>query len=54
MRRSLLGQYDPGRELEDLLMAKLVSSADRPKLERHDVSRVLLRASSASGSVLVW
>jgi hypothetical protein len=27
----LLSQYDPGRELEDLLIAKLVSTADRPK-----------------------
>ena len=44
MRRSLLGQYDPGRELEDLLMAKLVSSADRPKLERHDVSRGIIKS----------
>ena len=35
----LLGQYDPGRELEDLLMAKLVSTAYRRKIERHDVSR---------------
>jgi DNA-binding transcriptional LysR family regulator len=40
----LLGQYDPGRELEDLLMAKLVSPADRPKLERHDVSRGIIKS----------
>lgn len=35
----LLSQYDPGRELEDLLISKLVSPSDRPKIERHDVSR---------------
>ena len=39
----LLSQYDPGRELEDLLMAKLVSTADRPKIERHDVSRGIIK-----------
>lgn len=40
----LLSQYDPGRELEDLLMAKLVSPADRPKLARHDVSRGIIKS----------
>lgn len=40
----LLSQYDPGRELEDLLMAKLVSPADRPKIERHDVSRGIIKS----------
>ncbi len=30
----LLSQYDPGRELEDLLMSKLVSPEDRPKIAR--------------------
>jgi DNA-binding transcriptional LysR family regulator len=39
----LLSQYDPGRELEDLLLAKLVSPADRPKIERHDVSRGIIK-----------
>src|SRR5260370_2218127 len=33
----LLSQHDPGRELEDFLISKLVSPADRPKIERHDV-----------------
>ncbi|MFX9081460.1 LysR substrate-binding domain-containing protein, partial [Acinetobacter baumannii] len=33
----LLSHYDPGRELEDLLNAKLVSPGDRPRIERHDV-----------------
>jgi hypothetical protein len=39
----LLSQYDPGRELEDLLLAKLVSPVDRPKIERHDVSRGIIK-----------
>jgi DNA-binding transcriptional LysR family regulator len=39
----LLSHYDPGRELEDLLMAKLVSTTDRPKIERHDVSRGIIK-----------
>ena len=39
----LLSHYDPGRELEDLLLAKLISTADRPKIERHDVSRGIIK-----------
>lgn len=35
----LLSHYDPGRELEDLLNAKLISPDNRPRIERHDVSR---------------
>src|SRR5665213_134268 len=38
----LLSQFDPGRELEDLLMSKLVSPEDRPKIARHDVSLSLI------------
>ena len=38
----LLSQYDPGRELEDLLMSKLVSPEDRPKIARPDVSRGII------------
>jgi DNA-binding transcriptional LysR family regulator len=34
----LVSQYDPGRELEDLLISKLVLPDDRPKLKRHDIS----------------
>jgi DNA-binding transcriptional LysR family regulator len=45
----LLSQYDPGRELEDLLMAKLSSTADRPKIERHDVSRGIIKTLIAIG-----
>jgi DNA-binding transcriptional LysR family regulator len=39
----LLSQYDPGRELEALLMSKLVSPEGRPKIERHDVSRGIIK-----------
>ena len=35
----LLSQCDQGREFEDILISKLVSSEDRPRIERHDVSR---------------
>ncbi len=40
----LLSQYDPGRELEDLLTSKLVSPDDRPKLKHHDISRDIIKS----------
>jgi hypothetical protein len=49
----LLSQYDPGRELEDLLNAKLISPGNRPRIERHDVSRGAIKAWSAWGSASV-
>ena len=39
----LLSQYDPGRELEDLLIAKLTSKGERPRIERRDVSRGVIK-----------
>jgi DNA-binding transcriptional LysR family regulator len=45
----LLSQYDPGRELEDLLISKLVSPEDRPKIARHDVSRGIIKSLVAAG-----
>jgi DNA-binding transcriptional LysR family regulator len=45
----LLSQYDPGRELEDLLISKLVLPEDRPKIERHDVSRGIIRSLISMG-----
>ena len=45
----LLSQYDPGRELEDLLMSKLVSPEDRPKIARYDVSRGIIKSLVAAG-----
>jgi DNA-binding transcriptional LysR family regulator len=40
----LLSLYDPDREFEDLLKSKLVSPEDRPKIERHDVSRGIIKS----------
>ncbi|MET3840354.1 LysR family transcriptional regulator [Bradyrhizobium sp. OAE829] len=40
----LLSQHDHGSELEDLLISKLVSPEDRPKIERHDVSRGIIKS----------
>ncbi len=40
----LLSDCDHGREFEDILISKLVSSEDRPKIERHDVSRDTLKS----------
>lgn len=40
----LLSHYDPGTELEDLLISKLVTSDDRPKIERHHVSRGIIKS----------
>jgi DNA-binding transcriptional LysR family regulator len=40
----LLSQYDSGRELEDLLISKLVSPDDRPKFKRHDISRGIIKS----------
>lgn len=46
----MLSQYDPGRKLEDLLNAKLTSIADRPRIERHDVSQGANKTLVAMGS----
>jgi DNA-binding transcriptional LysR family regulator len=40
----LLSHYDPGRELQDLLVSKLVSPEDRPKIEHHDVSHGIIKS----------
>jgi DNA-binding transcriptional LysR family regulator len=45
----LLSQHDPGRELEDLLMSKLVSPEDRPKIARHHVGRGIIKSLTAAG-----
>ncbi len=45
----LLSYYDPGRELEDLLNAKLISPDNRPRIERHDVSRGVIKSLIAVG-----
>ncbi len=40
----LMSQYDPYWEFEDLVNSKLLSPEDRPKLERYDVSRSILKS----------
>ncbi|RXH41545.1 LysR family transcriptional regulator [Bradyrhizobium zhanjiangense] len=45
----LLSEYDPGREFEDLLISKLVLLDDRPKVERHDVSRGIIKSLTSMG-----
>ena len=40
----ILSEYDPGREIEDLLISRLVSADDRPKIERHDISRGVVKS----------
>ncbi|KWV49261.1 LysR family transcriptional regulator [Bradyrhizobium macuxiense] len=45
----LLSDYDPGRELEDLMISKFVLRDDRPKVERHDVSRGIIKSLTSMG-----
>ncbi|QDF37484.1 LysR substrate-binding domain-containing protein [Bradyrhizobium symbiodeficiens] len=40
----LLSRHDPGRELEDLMLSRLVSLEDRPLIDRHDVSRGIIKS----------
>jgi len=40
----LLSHHDPSRELEDLIISKLVSADDRPRIDRHDVSRSMIKS----------
>lgn len=39
-----LSQYDPGHELEDVLISKLPLPGDRPQTEHHDVSRDIIKS----------
>ncbi|SDN38418.1 LysR family transcriptional regulator [Afipia sp. GAS231] len=43
-QKILLSQHDPPQELEDILISKLASGADRPQIERHDVSRGIIKS----------
>jgi len=45
----LLSQYDPGLEFETLLNAKLHAAGDRPRIERHDVSRGVIKSLISMG-----
>ncbi|WP_426411668.1 LysR family transcriptional regulator [Bradyrhizobium ganzhouense] len=40
----LLSQRDPGSDLKELLVSKLVANERRPKIERHDVSRGIIKS----------
>jgi DNA-binding transcriptional LysR family regulator len=40
----LLSQYDPGHELEHVLISKLPLPGDKPQIERHDVSRGIIKS----------
>ncbi|WP_050426490.1 LysR family transcriptional regulator [Bradyrhizobium tropiciagri] len=46
----LLSHYDPGKEFEYLLISKLVSPEDRPKIERHDVSSGIIKSLISMGA----
>ncbi len=39
----LLSHDEPGKDLENLLNSRLVSPEDRPKIERHEVSRGMIK-----------
>ena len=45
----LLGLRDPGPEILELLMARLASPEDRPKIVRHDVSRESVKSLVGAG-----
>ncbi|AJA60696.1 MULTISPECIES: LysR family transcriptional regulator [Bradyrhizobium] len=47
--RILLSEYDPGKELADLLNSKLAQPEDGPKIERHDVSRGIIKSLVSMG-----
>ena len=40
----LFSHHDPGRELEDILVSKLLVPEDRPKIQRHNVSRGIIKS----------
>ena len=40
----LLSQCDPGREIEDLLVSKLIRPEGRPRIERHDISHGVIKS----------
>jgi DNA-binding transcriptional LysR family regulator len=45
----LLSERDPGPESQDLVTARLVSPADRPRVWRHDVSRESIKSLIGAG-----
>jgi DNA-binding transcriptional LysR family regulator len=45
----LLSQRDPGHEIHDMVVARLASPADRPKMVRHDISRESIKSLVGAG-----
>lgn len=45
----LLSQHDSGHDIEDLLISKVIAPEDRPKVERHDVSRGIVKSLISMG-----
>lgn len=48
--RFLLRERDPGPEIQDILMAKLVSPGDLPNVVRHDASSENIKSLVGAGS----
>ena len=45
----LLSQRDPGHEIHDMVVARLASPVDRPKMVRHDISRENIKSLVGAG-----
>ncbi len=45
----LLSHHDPSREFEDLIISKIGSADDRPRIDRHDVSRGMVKSLISMG-----
>ncbi|WP_183239828.1 LysR family transcriptional regulator [Bradyrhizobium sp. cir1] len=45
----ILGRQDPASQIEDLIVSKLIARDDRPKIERHDVSRDIVKSLISMG-----
>jgi len=45
----LLSQHDPETDIEDILAAKLALGENRPRIERHDVSRGIVKSLISMG-----
>jgi DNA-binding transcriptional LysR family regulator len=45
----LLSQHDPGPEIQDILLAKLVAPGERPEVVRHNVSRENIKSLVGAG-----
>lgn len=45
----ILSKHDPGRELAELLIHKFLSIEERPRIERHDVSRGIAKSLVSMG-----